>query len=107
MADELGRFMFWSPAIGVLSSNNNIRAPESFAPFYQKAPAEEKQPQFSGVASSFNTLDTEATVFFTVSTKIIILKIRWSKGKIHYLHPPSEISCPYLDVNYIGIMAGK
>jgi hypothetical protein len=58
------------------------------APFYQRAPAEEKQPQFSGIHSNFNSFDTEAVIFFTVSTKIILLKLRWSKNKIFYIHPP-------------------
>lgn len=107
LADELGRFMFWSPTEGVISANNLIRSNDYLAPFYQKTPAEEKQPQFSGIHFYFNTLDTEAVIFFTVATKIIILKVRWTKGKILYTSPPKEITCPYLDASFLGIIRGK
>lgn len=107
LGDELGRFMLWSPLLGTLTANNVVRSPEYLAPFYQRAPAEEKQAQFSGIYWNFNSFDTEAVIFFTVSTKIILLKLRWSKNKISFIQPPQEIQCPYQDVSFIGIIRGK
>ena len=76
LADEDGRYMFWSPAHGALLVSNKSRSSDINLPFYQNDSPETKQPQFSDVHYTFNSLTTKATIFFNIkSSKVVIIRI--------------------------------
>ena len=68
--------MFWSPINGALLVSNKLRTDDINLPFYQNDNPETKQPQFSDIQFSFNSLTTEAIIFFNIgSSKVIIIRI--------------------------------
>lgn len=44
--------------------------------------------QYSGVCSQFVGADMNAVVFFSVGAKIVVLRVRFCKGKFGFVVPP-------------------
>lgn len=108
LADEDGRYMFWSPINGALLVSNKLRSDDITLPFYQNDSPETKQPQFSDIQFSFNSLTTQAIIFFNIgSSKVIIIRVEAYGITVNDTQPPAEFKIPYPDINHIGLIKGK
>ena len=108
LADERGRYLFWSPVNGALLVSNKIRTEDMKLPFYESDNQEVKQPLYSDIHFTFNSLNTEATLFFNLgSQKILVIRVQANSKSLLYLHPPTEFDIPYLDISFIGMIKSR
>ena len=82
IADDLGRYMFWTPEDQTILSDNTIRSRKSPHTFYKDVENSEPSPQFHGCSFWFNVCDTEGGLFYTIDDRVVCMIIAVIKGKL-------------------------
>lgn len=100
--------MFWSPVRGAISASNRLFGEEAKLPFYQNDTPETKEPQFADIHYCFNSMTTEALLFFNVaSSQVVVIRVEASGSSVNFMVPPSSFKIPYAEINFIGLLKGK